>query len=124
MMRVLLIDDVRVPEYIQDPDNGVHPDYKNYSEGNHEITIARSGEEGVILLGKNEYDVLLLDHDMGTYNMTGMGVIRYLEDNLDRIPKRVYLVTANSVMGPIMLEHLQRWFKDGRIERYEWITCW
>lgn len=111
--KVLLIDDVRVPEWIKNPETD-----EKYNPS--DVEIARNGEDGIELLKKNKYETLLLDHDMGM-GMTGMGVIRFLEENPEYMPPKIYLVTANIVMGPLMVEYLQRWFKDGKILAYKWM---
>lgn len=126
-MKILLIDDVREPQYIEDID---HPEYEGKWGDNrkyidditlaHDITIARTGEQGVKMLEENTYDLLLLDHDMGA-GMNGMGVIRWLQDNPTKIPKKIYLVTANIVCGPLMMEYLQRWKREGLVTKYDWI---
>jgi CheY-like chemotaxis protein len=112
--KVLLIDDVRVPENIKNPDDSF--DYYDPSL----VEIVRTAEEGIEILKQKRHEVLLLDHDMGP-GLTGMAVIRFLEENQDLMPQKIYLVTANVVMGPLMVEYLQRWFKEGKILAYKWM---
>ncbi len=114
---VLLIDDLRWPRYIRNPDDTEH--YRNYRDD--EVTIARTAEEGIDLLhARTTWDVLLLDHDLGP-GKDGMDVIKYLEENQRLLPSRVYLVTANSVKGPLMYEYLVRWKEAGLIQEIYWI---
>lgn len=77
-MKTLLIDDMR----------------------NIEATVvARTFAEGVIALKSEIFDVLYLDHDLGEDdpNHTGYGIMKFLEENPDRLPKEIKLVTSNPV---------------------------
>lgn len=113
-IKVILIDDVRHPEWITNPETD--QEYNSL-----DVEIARNGEQGIELLKKKQYETLLLDHDMGV-GITGMDVIKFLEENPEYLPPKIYLVTANITAGPLMLEYLKRWFKDGKILAYKWIT--
>lgn len=111
-LKVLLIDDVRNPEFIPNPHGSNNEPYKN-------VTIARNAEEGIERLKEQKWDVLLLDHDMG-YGKNGMDVLRFLEDpdNHKHMPKRIYLVTANVVERPKMLAMLKKFWGALLIEEY------
>lgn len=112
---ILLIDDVREPEWVKDPDNPG----EMYSQLN--VTIARTAEEGIEMLKVESWVTLLLDHDLGP-GKNGMDVLRFLEENFTiDSPGRIYLVTANIIEGPKMLEIIQKWQKDGRLEKVGWI---
>ena len=113
-MKTLLIDDVRLPEYINNPET---EDERYRSE---DVQIARSPEEGIVFLRSHTYETLLLDHDMG-YGSSGMDVIKFLDENPEFMPPKIYLVTGNIIAGSLMVEYLQRWFKDGQILSYRWI---
>ena len=81
-MKTLLIDDIRV------------------LPASH---IARTFDEGIAALKDlGPWDALLLDHDLASYDKngiekTGYHVILFLEENPHLRPRRVRLVTANSV---------------------------
>lgn len=78
-MKTLLIDDLR----------------------NIEATVvARTYAEGIqALRNDGPFDILYLDHDLGSENPndTGYGIMCFLEEFRDLLPKRIELVTANPV---------------------------
>jgi CheY-like chemotaxis protein len=117
MKKVLLVDDMREPRWVRDP---------HCTEGtsciadSYEVEVVRSGEAGVEALKRGGWDAVFLDHDMG-HGMTGMGVIRFLDENHHLIPKQVHLVTANIVAGPNMYDYLKLWHESGIIEHYSWV---
>lgn len=77
-MKSLLIDDMR------DIDSDV---------------VARTFDAGIEALKSQTFDVLYLDHDLGDSdpNKTGYGIMKFLEENPDRMPGRIVLVTSNPV---------------------------
>jgi hypothetical protein len=92
-MKVLLIDDVRTASFIK-------------STYNIDVTtVAKSFAEGISELKANgPWDLLLLDHDLSSYNeegdeLTGTHIMAFLEDNPELLPKDLKLVTANPVGG-------------------------
>jgi len=117
-MKILLIDDAKKPDNLIDPNSEYSDSFEQVKENI--ISVARTGEEGIKLLECFKYDLLLLDHDLGE-GMNGMAVIRWLEDYPQHLPPKVYLVTLNMPMGYVMLETLQRWFKEGKILQYHWV---
>lgn len=85
-MRSLLIDDIRDIEA---------------------TVVARTYAEGIYAL-KNDgpFDVLYLDHDLGEEHPkhTGYGVMCFLEEFPEFLPKEIQLVTAN----PVGRQNMQR----------------
>ena len=122
MKKILLIDDVREPQWIPDPDGDnsnfmVRPKYKA-----EDVEIARTAEEGIEKLKEQKWDLILLDHDMGL-GKNGMDVLKFLmnPDGNQHIPKKIYLVTANVVAGPNMMSLLEAFKKEGLLEDFTWI---
>lgn len=90
-MKVLLIDDARDVEYVN-------------SGWNTKIThVARTFSEGIAALkSEGPFDLLLLDHDLSSYDeegteLTGYTVMLFLEENPEYVPKNILLVTSNPV---------------------------
>ena len=90
-MRNLLIDDVRTIQYIEN-DYGIKVQY-----------VARTFAEGIAML-KNHgpFDILLLDHDLASYDengteLTGYSIMLFLEENPEFTPKDIVFVTSNPV---------------------------
>lgn len=77
-MRTLLIDDMR----------NLEADY-----------IARTFEDGIMALDKmGPWDLLLLDHDLGQEDgKDGTGIVNWLEQNTNKMPKEVRIVSSNPV---------------------------
>jgi hypothetical protein len=82
-MRVLAIDDTReLPE--------AH-------------VLARNYDEGLLQLERNgPWDLLLLDHDLASFDKdgrekTGYDIMCWLEQNVDKLPKKIECVSANPV---------------------------
>ncbi len=61
--------------------------------------VARTFDAGIAALQAHKFDVLYLDHDLGEDdpNKTGYGVMKFLEENPDRLPGKIVLVTSNPV---------------------------
>lgn len=61
--------------------------------------VARTFDAGIEALRTQKFDVLYLDHDLGDPdpNKTGYGVMKFLEENVDRLPGKIVLVTSNPV---------------------------
>lgn len=118
MKNVLLIDDVREPKWIQRPGTSSY-EHNNYTEA--EVEVAKNGQDGIEALKARKWDTVLLDHDMGWDNKNGMDVIRFMDDNREYIPSNVYLVTANIIEGPKMLEYIRRWAQQGLVKDWDWL---
>jgi CheY-like chemotaxis protein len=116
-MKILLIDDVRSPSDIEDGDivNG-----KTYAQNKHSIEIAKTAEAGTYALSHNVYDILLLDHDLGE-GKNGSDVLDFIEQNPEKAPKTIRLVTANIVAGPLMLNRLNKLKNKNLIKECSWI---
>lgn len=111
--RVLMIDDVKLPAWIFNPETG-----NMYDES---VVVARSAEGGIGQLAMDaRWDVLLLDHDLGP-DGDGRDVMAWLEANVGSMPGKVYLITSNIVAGPRMLEVLHGWREQGLISDYGWL---
>lgn len=65
--------------------------------------VARNYEEGIRQLQANgPWDVLLLDHDLASFDpdgkeKTGYDIMCWLEDNRQFLPKKIECVSANPV---------------------------
>lgn len=85
-MRVLLIDDLRTIGYISS------------TYGIDVTDIAITGDLGIERLKEGNWDLVLLDHDLGSAtDKTGYDVMCFLEENSQYLPKEIFLVTANPV---------------------------
>lgn len=89
--KVLLIDDMRTVEFIE----------KTYDAT--PTRIARDFADGINAL-KNEgpFDLLLLDHDLASYDeegneLTGYKIMLFLEENQEYLPKAIEIVSSNPV---------------------------
>lgn len=122
MKKILLIDDVREPQWIPDPDG----DDSNFMDRSkyqvEDVEIARTAEEGIEKLQDQKWDLVLLDHDMGA-GKNGMDVLKFLEDpdNHNHMPGKIYLVTANIIAGPDMMRLLKKFEGAALIKAYDWI---
>lgn len=117
-MKVLLIDDLRMPSWI----DKTYDDNGNVSEKFSDDTtvIARTPEIGIHqLTNDGPWDVLLLDHDMGS-SKTGYDVLCFLEENTHLLPKNIILVTANTSGGMKMQQCLERLKELGLIDGWDW----
>lgn len=86
-MRILLIDDIRLPQYIAST-YGIEGEY----------TIAKDYEAGITRLKEGNWDILCLDHDLGHATAkTGYDVMCFLEENSHYLPKEIFIVSANPV---------------------------
>src|ERR1019366_9287478 len=100
-MKVLLIDDMRIPTQIAKTESGSKEGYSAFT--NEEVTIARTYHEGIAQLTKNgTWYILLLDNDLGT-TQEGKHILYYLEGVPALLPKVIILVTANQSAGELMM---------------------
>lgn len=89
-MKVLLIDDLRSEEFVNE----------NWHT---EVTdVARTFAEGINRLKANKYDLLLLDHDLACFDeegneLTGYMVMVFLEEHPEYLPKSIIPITSNPV---------------------------
>ena len=60
---------------------------------------ARTYNAGIRALKRGPWDVLFLDHDFGDQDprKTGYGIICWLEENTQYLPKKIILVSMNPV---------------------------
>jgi len=107
-MRVLLIDDNRTPALIK-------------NTYNIDVTVQGwSYTEGLELLINNQpFDILLLDHDLASYDnngveKTGLDVMYFLEAHPQHTPKEIMFVTANPV-GRQNMQNVYKRIKKGRL---------
>ncbi len=89
-MKVLLIDDMRTPEFIET------------KYGLEVTTLAKTFAGGINMLKADKWDVLLLDHDLASWDdegteLTGYKVMLFLEENPEYLPGKIILVTSNPV---------------------------
>jgi len=118
-MRVLLIDDLRVPSQIVKTFNSANGKaVAMYSDD--EVTIARTYTDGIRQLTDNgPWETLLLDNDLGS-NKQGKDVLAYLEEFTNLLPQTIILVTANTAAGTLMYEGLRRLHERDLIKHYDW----
>ena len=113
MKKILMIDDTKDPGY-----------FRNYDTGNlytkDEVEICRTGEGGIVKLKEKKWDVLLLDHDLGD-GITGMQVLNFLQVNKKAMPERIYLITFNTVSGPLMYDIIEKWHLEDLIKDHAWL---
>lgn len=89
--KILLIDDVRTPAYL------------GIDSSIYDVTVAKNFTEGVNQLkSQTVWDILMLDHDLSSWNgdgkeMTGYDVMCFIETHPDLKPKEIQFVTANPV---------------------------
>lgn len=114
-MKIILVDDVREPEWIRNPLDEECRSFKDI-----DVEIARNGEIGIQRLSEEKFDMLLLDHDMGM-GKNGMDVLKFLIENENQLPRMIFLVTANVVAGLRMHEMLKILHSEGKIEDFGWI---
>jgi CheY-like chemotaxis protein len=93
-MKILILDD----------DLGRHQYFaKNYAI--HELVHVTTAQEAIDQLKVNTFDVVFLDHDLGGMVMvesggkepTGYDVAKWLSENPNRQPKRVFVHSMNPV---------------------------
>lgn len=80
--------------------------------------VARTFEDGIEAL-KNEgpWDLLLLDHDLGQEDgKDGTGIVNWLEENKNLMPKEVIIVSSNPVGRNRMRLVLDKIYRDLWIE--------
>lgn len=104
-MKSLLIDDSREVDFVE------------ATWGVKVTNVARTFAEGINAL-KNDgpFEVLLLDHDLASYDeegneLTGYKVMLFLEENVHLLPARIELVTSNPVGRDNMKVVINRLYK-------------
>ena len=88
-MKILMLDDLREPWIYKNPINGD-------ALGVHNVQVVRNYQTAIEQLSIKKWPMLLLDHDLGE-EKTGYDLVCWLEQNPDRIPRYVYLITSNPV---------------------------
>jgi response regulator of citrate/malate metabolism len=88
-MKVLMIDDLKkIEEFF------TKEEIATFSR----LEIARTYKEGMRLLDEENWDLLLLDHDLGGFK-DGMDILDYLEIKLLinplAVPKKIKIITKN-----------------------------
>jgi CheY-like chemotaxis protein len=110
---ILLIDDYRDPDGI--PKDMYGDEYYSVDE----VEVARTYQAGIDQLQAAKWDMLLLDNDLGEEKQ-GRDILKFLEENIELLPKRIFLVTANPVAGHSMMLGLIRLEELGLIEECGW----
>lgn len=91
MEKVLLIDDTRTVDFIE----------RRYDAT--PTTIARNFAEGInALKNGGPFDLLLLDHDLASYDeegneLTGYKIMLFLEEHPEYLPGQIVVVSSNPV---------------------------
>lgn len=79
--------------------------------------VARTFEDGIRALCSNSpFDVLYLDHDLGDENPrnTGYGIMKFLEEHSEFLPKKIVLVTSNPVGRQNMLVVINKLYGENK----------
>lgn len=69
----------------------------------HADITSRSYQEGLEQLDSNApFELLMLDHDLSSYDdtgreRTGYDIVKWLAENQDKLPHRITLVTSNPI---------------------------
>lgn len=74
----------------------------------HELTHAYTADEAIDYLSKHKYDIVFLDHDLGT-RATGIKVAKWMHSN--KIDAQVIIHSLN----PVGAENMKHILKDARI---------
>ena len=77
--------------------------------------VVRIYDEGILALQIEKWDELLLDHDLGDPDerKTGYGIMCWLEQNVQYIPRRIILITLNPAGRKNMLLVLRNFVAKG-----------
>lgn len=63
--------------------------------------VARTFTDGINALKSDKWDVLYLDHDLGSFvdgvEKTGYDIMVFLEENTEYLPGRIEIVSSNPV---------------------------
>lgn len=117
MKKVLMIDDQKAPSWIEKPQRDCE-DVETFTD--EEVEIARTPERGFELLKeKGRWDLLLLDHDLGS-DTTGYHILCWLEENPEYCPKEVKLITFNPSAGLKMDMCLKKMEERGNTKYLGW----
>lgn len=94
-MKILLIDDIRTKQYV------------SVERGIDVTHIERTFQSGLEALKNETWDLLVLDHDLASFDedgkeKTGLDIMNFLEEqvalgNTEVMPKEIYFITANPV---------------------------
>lgn len=122
--KILLIDDQRDPEMIKNGKEDENDLPESYKES--EVEIARTYAEGIRALERQDWELLLLDHDLSSFRddgkeQTGYDVMCWLEEHPEHIPKGIKLVTANPSGGRRMLAVIQKLEFEGKTKYEGWV---
>ncbi len=79
--------------------------------------VARNYFDGIKLLESQKWELLLLDHDLASYDengkeKTGYDVMCWLEQNSQHLPAKIKLVTSNPVGRQRMQQVINSLYKD------------
>jgi hypothetical protein len=80
--------------------------------------VARTYDEGIQALKDGSWDILYLDHDLGDPDekKTGYGVMCFLEENEQFLPRKIVLVTSNPVGRKNMQAVIDRLYRGTCID--------
>lgn len=100
-MRVLLIDDMRTEDFVLK---------EHFIKVTH---VARSFQSGMERIQEGNWDLIVLDHDLASYDkdgkeLTGYDIMKAIENFADHgiwelVPKDIYFITSNPVGRENML---------------------
>lgn len=77
----------------------------------HEVTITDKPKECIKHLKLNKWDFIFLDHDMGNIfekpgEGTGYEVAKWISDNPDKAPDKIFIHTMNNIGAASMMQIL------------------
>jgi hypothetical protein len=88
--------------------------------------VARTFADGIAALQERQWDLVLLDHDLGDFTgpngreLTGYDVACFLEAFPENMPNDVLVVSSNSSGIPRVIAALQQFYPDKR--RWQWMN--
>jgi len=75
-----------------------------------DVVFTTTSKDCIAALESFEFDVLMLDHDLGgkTYVLagdnTGYGVVKWLVQNRDRVPNQIFVHSINRPAAKLMIK--------------------
>lgn len=93
-MRILLIDDLRIPG-----------DARNKKNIPADAVVARNYRDGIAALQEGDWDILYLDHDLADFSgeggreLTGYSVMCWLEELPQYLPKQNIIIVSDNSSG-------------------------
>ena len=75
---------------------------------NDQVTHASTVGEFIEMVGQNKYDLIMLDHDLGYNQQTGVDAAKFLANNQDNFNDQEVVIHSCNLVGVAnMLSHLK-----------------